>query len=257
MLAPWIISHFPKHRIYVEPFGGGASVLIRKSPAWAEVYNDLDGEIVNVFRVMQRRSEDLAVILRATPFARVEFELAHEPSEDPVEQARRAIVRSFMGHGADSLTGNRSGFRANSNHEGQGRNAAKDWVNYFPAVESFRRRLQGVIIENRDAREIMAGHDSVDTLHFVDPPYPISTRQDHKHGYRHEMTETEHVELCHFLKDLRGMVILCSYPNPIYEEILGWESAKRLAFADGALERTEVIWMNPACLDRQAQLKLF
>lgn len=260
VLAPWVISQFPKHRIYVEPFGGGASVLVRKPRAWAEIYNDLDGEIVNVFRVLQNQSAELERLLLATPFARAEFDLAHEPSPDPIEQARRSILRSFMGHGADSLTrGYKSGFRANSNHEGAGRNAAIDWVNYLPAIESFRRRLQGVIIEQRDAKQVMAVQDSSDTLHFVDPPYPHSVRTSSrwgKHGYRYEMSEGDHVELCQFLGTLKGMVILCSYPNPIYEK-LGWDSVKRQAFADGANERTEVLWMNPACLDRQSQLRLF
>src|SRR5690606_17939073 len=100
-LAPWIISHFPPHQVYVEPFGGAASVLMQKHRVYAEVYNDLDGEVVNVFRVL--RDPDTAArlerALRFTAFARDEYESAYEPCDDPVEQARRTIVKGAMGYG--------------------------------------------------------------------------------------------------------------------------------------------------------------
>jgi DNA adenine methylase len=114
--APWIIGHFKPHRVYVEPYGGGASVLMRKPRADFEVYNDLDGDVVNVFRVLRdrRRSRALEQLLRLTPWARAEFELSYEASDDPVERARRTIVRCFMGHGTTSRRKNRTGFRAGS-----------------------------------------------------------------------------------------------------------------------------------------------
>lgn len=258
MLAPWIIEHFPDHRIYVEPYGGGASVLLRKPRSWAEIYNDLDAEIVNVFRIIQTWSHELKRRLEATPFSRDEYYLAHEPTDCPLERARRSIVRSFMGHGADSLTrGYRSGFRANSNHDGQGRNAALDWINYMPAIEAFRERLMGVIVENQDAKKVMDVQDSRETLHFVDPPYLHSTRSFvPKHGYRFEMTEQDHVDLCSFLSGLKGMVILCGYRNSIYDS-LGWRTFERRAYADGAQERVETLWLNPAAVRGLAQPDLF
>src|SRR5690606_6837914 len=85
-IAPWIISHFPEHRVYVEPFGGGGSVLLRKPRSYAEVYNDLDGEIVNLFRVARDCGDELIRSVELTPFARDEFMLAYEETEDPIEQ---------------------------------------------------------------------------------------------------------------------------------------------------------------------------
>ena len=63
VLAPWIISHFPPHQIYTEAFGGAASVLLKKPRCYAEIYNDLDGEIVNLFRVARERGKDLVALL--------------------------------------------------------------------------------------------------------------------------------------------------------------------------------------------------
>lgn len=94
-LAPWILQHLPPHRCYVEPFGGDASVLLRKPRAYAEVYNDLDGEIVNLFRVARDDGERLARACELTPFSRLEFDDAYTPAEDPLEQARRTVFRSF------------------------------------------------------------------------------------------------------------------------------------------------------------------
>ena len=240
MLAPWIIEHFPAHRIYVEPYGGGASVLMRKPRSYAEVYNDLDGEIVNVFRTLQHPADSVKLedLIRLTPFAREEFKWAYTLGENPVQNARRTIIRSIMGFGADGHNADkRTGFRANSNRSGT--TPARDWSTYPEQIRLFLERLRGVCVENRDAKEVMAQHDEPTTLHFVDPPYVHATRKV-TNAYHHDMTDKDHEDLCDFLLGLKGMVVLCGYDNGIYGR-LGWETRQRAAFADGARERTEVL----------------
>lgn len=256
-IAPWIISHFPPHRIYVEPFGGAASVLMRKPRTYAEVYNDLDGGIVEVFRVLRDpvAAAELERRLRMTPFARDEFNEAYEPTDDPIEHARRMMIRSFMGFGSGGHNPEkgRTGFRACSNRSGT--TPAHDWANFAACIPTFTERLRGVVIENRDASEVMQQHDTPETLHFVDPPYVHSTRTL-KHGYQHEMTDEQHEQLCEVLANLQGMVILCGYANPIYERI-GWTHTTHATHADGARDRTEYLWLNPACVAAQSQMSLF
>jgi DNA adenine methylase len=252
MLAPWIIQHFPAHRIYTEPFGGAASVLIRKARAsLVEIYNDLDGEIVSMFKVLRDPdlSAQLAAALRLTPFAREEFVGSYAASDCPVEQARRTIVRAFMGFGSDSASGAKTGFRANGNR--QTAHPAKDWSNYPAALPAFCERLQGVVVESRPALEVMAQHDSPETLHYCDPPYVHETRSAtvtrSGKGYRHEMTADDHRELALRLKTLRGMVIVSGYAGALYEEIYsGWATSQRATKSDGGLDRTEVLWLNAA-----------
>lgn len=254
-LAPWIISHFPTHRVYVEPFGGGASVLLRKERSYAEIYNDLDGEIVNVFRMVRDHGRKLKEQLFHTPFARDEFELAYEQSDDPLEQARRTIARSFMGFGSAAATqgGNRragasTGFRANSNRSGT--TPSHDWKSYAEKFDQLIERLRGVVIENRDAIEVMHRHDSAQTLHYVDPPYVLSSRDDNRPDYRFEMTDAAHEELAHCLKSLTGMVVLSGYETSLYDRLYGdWKRVERKAFADGAKERTEILWLSPGLDD--------
>lgn len=245
-LAPWIIEHFPPHRCYVEPFGGGGSVLLRKPRAYAEVYNDLDGEICNLFLVARENGEALAKLCELTPFARDEFQLSYKPSGDPLEQARRTLARSFMGFGSASVSRQISGFRANSNRSGT--TPAHDWMNYPDALRITIQRLRGIVIENRDALKCMQHHDSPDTLHYADPPYVQSTRylNTKTHCYRHEMTDAQHELLAEGLHKLQGMVVLSGYRCEAYDALYSdWQRIDRMAHADGAKERIESLWLSP------------
>ncbi len=242
-LAPWILEHMPPHRIYVEPFGGAASVLLRKPRAYAEVYNDLDDDVVNLFRILRGSlCDDLIFKLKMTPFSAVEFALGYEPTEDPVERARRLVVRSFMGFGSNGHY-RRTGFRAVSKQTNTA--PAADWAAYPDQLRAVVERLRGVVIMNRPAIEVMKAQDSADTLHYVDPPYQTDTRSDGRPDYAHEMTDAQHAELLHFLRALEGKVILSGYPSELYDTALAdWHRVERKALADGAKERTEVLWMN-------------
>lgn len=256
LLAPWIISEMPKHRVYVEPFGGAGSVLIRKPRCYAEVWNDLDGHVVNLFQVLRSdKAENLVEMLRLTPFASEEFFGAYEPTDDPIERARRLVIRSFMGFGSNGHN-KATGFRSNSNRSGT--TPAHDWINYPDSLIACIKRLQGVVVLNRDACEVMAGHDSPETLHYVDPPYIMDTRSDAGKDYAHELTDTDHENLLDFLDGLQGMVMLSGYPHDIYDDRLKhWTRITRKALADGARARIEVLWLNPAATAARAQTDMF
>lgn len=244
-LAKWIIQHLPKHKVYVEPFGGAASVLIRKNRSYAEIYNDMDGEVVNLFRVARDNGKELKRILELTPFARDEFVMSYEQSEDPLEQARRTVIRSFMGFGSAASSGANTGFRSNSNRSGT--TPSHDWMNYPKAFDALIDRLRGVVIENRPAVEVMQAHDCNDAVHYVDPPYVPETR-DKGRDYRFEMTVEQHIELAKALHELRGSVVLSGYSCGLYEELYkGWRRVERRSLADGARPRVEVLWLSKSC----------
>ena len=248
LLAPWIISNFASHRVYVEAFGGAASVLMQKPRSYGEVYNERDGEIVNLFRMVRERGAELVAVLNATPFARDEFLLSYEPATDDLEQARRTITRSFMGFGSAGACGARTGFRSNSNRSGT--TPAHDWANFPESLLAIMDRLRGVVIENKDAAAVMLQHDSPETLHYVDPPYVLDTRSvgnpHYKKGYRYELTDADHRALATTLRALVGKVIISGYACEMYDRDLyaDWHRVERRALADGARERVEVLWMN-------------
>ena len=261
-LAPWIMSFFPAHDTYVEPFGGAAGVLLQKPRSVSEVYNDLDGDIVNVFRVLQDRglADELHRRLVVTPYSRAEFELSYEPTDEPVERARRTLIRAHQGFGASGATQGNTGFRIDSARKYG--TAAHLWTRYPELIASFVERFQSVVIENKDARAVIADHDRPDTLFFVDPPYVHSTRRMDGHRYyHHEMDDAAHEALIGQLHGVSGFVVLSGYDSDLYNDALpGWRkhsTRARISAGRGTTTRTEMVWLNPACQARQAQIGLF
>jgi DNA adenine methylase len=256
-LAPWIISHFPPHRVYVEPFGGGASVLLRKPRSYAEVYNDLDDEVVNLFYVLRDPAMRARLVASVgfTPFSRVEFDDAYRPTDDPVESARRMVVLSHMGFGTAAMratragTRQRTGFRANTTRSGT--TPAGDWRGLPDVLAAVGERFTGVVVERRPAVDVMAAHDAPHTLHYVDPPYVHGTRtHSSRWNYRHEMSDEDHRSLAASLRALAGMVILSGYASPLYDELYpDWHRVTKATHADGAVDRVEVLWLNPAAAE--------
>lgn len=253
-LAPWVMQFFPPHQTYVEPFGGAAGVLLQKPRAYAEVYNDLDGDIVNFFRVLRDPEQriQLEQLCRLTPYARDEFDLSWQPTDEPVERARRLAVRAQMGFGSAGASRGTTGFRIDTKRAYG--TAQHLWNEYPESIAAAGRRFQGVLIENRPAIEVMRQHDGPDVLHFVDPPYMHETRVLQASGqgyYRHELDDEEHAELLGVLLELEGMVVLTGYDSALYCDLLsGWQSHKttaRISAGRGTALRTEVAWISPAC----------
>lgn len=258
--AKQIIRHFPQHHVYVEPFGGAASVLLQKPRSYLEVYNDLDREVVTLFQVLRDpdMARELARLVELTPFARVEFDESYEDSEGlkPVEVARRLMARSFMGFSNAAAGRWRTGFRGNCRRSGT--SAAVDWARMPAPLMLVAQRLRGVVIECRPALEVIQHYDGGDTLFYVDPPYPKGTRgRWSETAYRHEMTDKQHRALAKALHQVEGMVIISGYACALYEELYAdWRCETHRAWADGARERTECLWISPNISARARQLNL-
>lgn len=248
-LAPWIISYFPEHKIYVEPFGGAASVLLRKPRSYSEVYNDLDGEVVNLFRVLRNPSQarELVRLVKLTPFAREEFELSYITAGDPIEQARRTLVRSWQGFHGRAIAGSNTGFRTGIRLTGG--TASHNWCDLPQSFIQVMERFRGVVIENQPAVNVIAAYDSDATLFYVDPPYVHDTRGKSAR-YAHEMNDDDHRELAAPLHTVRGMVIISGYACDLYDKELypGWRRIERTTHADGAHDRVEVLWISPSAV---------
>ena len=245
-IAHWVISHFPDHDTYVEPFGGSAGVLLQKQRSTAEVYNDLDHDVVRLFEVLRdpARAAELTRRLTLTPFAREELERCYAWNACPIENSRRLVTRSFLGFGADAATrGHRTGFRCYRSSGMQ--SPATEFMRYPHALAAIVERLRGITIENKDWREIVTQFDGSETLFYMDPPYVHSTR-GRPRGYRHELSEEDHLELINSSRDCQAMVVLSGYDTDLYNDTLsGWQKHSFSARAERNKPTVECIWVKP------------
>ncbi len=254
-LAEWIISHFPEHDTYVEPFGGAASVLMKKKRIdkknYREYYNDLDEKIVNVMRVLQsvEQRARLIELLTLTPYSESEFRLASEPCNDPIECARRTLIRAEMGFGSAGATKKHTGFKVNIKPHSP---VTRVWERMPSCIEAFGLRLQGVVLHNKPALKVLDMYDAPTTLFYIDPPYMHGTRKISCACYRHEMTHDDHAELLAAILKLEGMVILSAYAHELYEsKLINWRRVTKPVQArghHGGTVRTEVLWLSPNIL---------
>jgi DNA adenine methylase len=247
-LCDWIIKSLPPHQTYVEPFGGAASVLLNKSPAPVEVYNDLDERITRLFRVIRDFGDEFRRRLTLTPYSELEFDASADSAADEVELARRDFVRwrqSIGGRGETfSFTLHRvrrgmadvvSGYLSSIDHQ-------------LPLIVE---RLRSVQIVCRPAQEVIEKWDSTDTLFYCDPPYVHETRAEgSRKVYGHEMDEGEHRRLAVVLSRCRGKVVLSGYPSLLYDELYrSWRKLtvqipNHAAAGKKKMIKAETLWLN-------------
>lgn len=245
-LADWIVSLMPEHKSFLEPFFGSGAVFFNKPPSRIETINDLDGEIVNLFRVVRENPHDLARAVELTPYSREEYERAWERykaggAEDPIERARLTLVRYWQTHGSCSR------YKSGWKHDRAGREyayAVRDWGKLPERLVDTMERLKDAQIENRPALEVIRRFNHPDVLIYADPPYVLSTRKGRQ--YSVEMAEDgEHAELLEALMEHSGPVILSGYDNELYNDTLqGWMKMHRKTQAENGLARTETVWLN-------------
>lgn len=254
-LAPWVISFFPPHKVYTEPFGGGASVLLRKHPSITEIYNDLDGDVVNLFRVLRDPVKVKALIGRIgmTPYSRQEYKAAYNEPCDDVDSAYKLFIRSFMGMSSKGIWKN-SGFDTRINPD-----AYIGRVNSFRALPSVitaaAERLSGVVIEHGEGVEIIERFDRHDALTYCDPPYVKSTCSTAV--YKHGMTDDDHIKMAAVLHNCEGMVLVSGYQSELYKDLFhDWTCRQKPHTADVGKKSVESIWMNKRCAEAQPQGRL-
>jgi DNA adenine methylase len=253
-LARWIIEQMHDHRVYVEPFGGMAGVLLKKEPSEVEVFNDLDGRVVNFFRVIRDRQQfnELKRRCELTPYSREEFHtLCHTPEpSNPVDQAWWFFVRCRQargGIGMSRLTPN--SWATSTRTRRKMPEPISKYLSALDGLEAVAARFRPVMIENMPAIDLIRKYDGNDVLFYCDPPYPASTRSGRKATtYAFEMTDAQHAELLDMIGQCRGRVLISSYDSPLYTNHLkDWtriEKSTHVQFSNSGRNRLEVLWKN-------------
>lgn len=252
-LADWIISYFPaeyENLVYLEAFAGSSAVFFNKRPGAVETINDMDGDVVNLFRVLRDCPEELKRVLSLTPYSREEYDLSFEPCEDPLEQARRFMVKTTQAIGA-KMDG-KCGWR---NHKQMkiGGTACK-WGGITDTIDVAAARLRGntthlVQIEHMDALRLIERYNSRDVLMYLDPPYVRSSRKSGR-LYRYEMDDEGQHRLLELVTASKAKIVLSGYASKMYDQALtGWYKFTSLSQTTSAAMAEECIWLNyePPC----------
>jgi DNA adenine methylase len=246
----WLLPLLPDAHHYCEPFAGSAAVLLNRAPAKVETYNDLDGEVVNFFRVLRDGPQGLIRAIALTPFAREEFYIAITEAGDeptPQERARRFYIRARQARTglAQTATLGRWANCRNTSRAGMS-GVVSRWFGGIDALSEIAERLLRVQIENRPALDIIRVYDSPTTLFYCDPPYPHESRGDSK-AYGFEMDEREHHELAGVLRAAKAKVALSGYRCRLMDELYaGWRRHDADAKHCHSIKqlRQESLWMN-------------
>lgn len=260
-LARQIVSLFPEHHTYVEPFGGAASVLLNKPPSPVEIYNDLDERITRLFRVLRDQGPEFRRRLTLTPYSEREFLDAEDPAEDEIEQARRDFVRWRLSLGGRGVSFSFTLHRVR-------RQMADVVSGYLSMIDEYLplivERLRPVQILSRPAVDVIQRWDSEKTLIYCDPPYLPSTRQANSRAvYGQEMSEDLHREVAECLNSCVGKVVLSGYPSDLYDELfadwwrIDYDIANHAAGGKKKEREQECLWLNFAPANVSADPCLF
>lgn len=246
----WLLPRLPAAHHYCEPFSGSAAVLLNRIPAPVETYNDIDGEVVNFFRILRGRGEELTRAIGLTPFSREEFYRAianSPPAADDLERARRFYIRARQARTGLAQTASLGRWANCKDTSRAGMSGViSRWFGGVAALPEIAMRLLRVQIENRPAIDVIRLYDSPTTLFYCDPPYLHDTRGDSS-AYGFEMSEDAHVELAAQLLNCKGKVALSGYRNSLMDKLYrDWRRYDAPLKQCHSIKkpRQECLWMN-------------
>ncbi len=240
-LAPWIVSHIPKHDVYLEPYFGSGGVFFAKDPSRIETINDLDCNVVNFFKVIREYPDEFIKQLKLTPYAREEYRRAFvvEEEDDIIERARKFAIRCWQGFGCSNRYQN--GFR--TSQQSTSPCTTKQWKSFVDVIPEVAERLMHAQIECKTAIQLLDMYNTKDVFIYLDPPYLPEIRK--KYQYVHEMTHENHVELLERIVDHPGKILISGYESSLYMDILSdWYCTSISTRAEKGVQRREYLWGN-------------
>lgn len=241
-IAPEIAQLLPAHKHYVEPFAGSLAVLLAKKPSQGETVNDLDGDLVNFWRILRDHPEEFNRLIEMTPHSREEYETSKTlEGVSDIERARRVFVRLTQGR---SHSMKPTGWFSRKDPRGH---SPAHYVNSYSArLLSVAERLKSVSIENRDAITLIEDYGTEKSvLIYADPPYLGSTRAE---NYGVEMlTDELHQRFSKACNEAKAAIVVSGYASPLYEALFeGWHRVELKAPTklSGNRAENEVLWAN-------------
>jgi len=253
-----LLNLIPDHLTYVEVFGGAASLLFAKKPSKIEVYNDIDSDVVNLFRVLRNEEDfkEFQKLANLTPYSRENFYYCRDTLLSTTNKIERAYKFFVVMRQSFSGTGENWGFDVKS-YRGVLPTNVLSYLSAVKRLPEIADRILRVQIEHDDFRKIISRYDTERTFFYLDPPYLPDTRRDG--GYKHEMTIEDHKDLLKLITNIKGKVLLSGYDNELYQNYLkNWHKIdfrvstsvplrKKEEKEENNFEenfRIETVWMN-------------
>lgn len=238
---------FPRHKCFVDVFGGSGVVVLNKEPA-IDIYNDIDGNVVNFFRVLREKPEELIRLLELTPYSREEYYFCYKTFKDKdlpnVERARRFFSTIHQAFSSIVKMDGPVGWKGDPD-----RNRAVTFSNNSKVLLAIAQRLKEIQIENNSFEKVIEKYDTENTFFYCDPPYVADTRRT-DNCYQNEMTDEQHRDLSNILHGIKGKFLLSGYGGTLYQDLypdVNYREFNCLAVANGASKdksRTESLWFN-------------
>lgn len=246
LIRRWIIDKFPKHHLYVEPFGGAASVLVGKNRSKVEVYNDTNSDVVNFFNAVKYHGKELSEWVEATPYSRELFDkwVASYPEwpDDVVESAGRFLFIQHASYGGKGIDSGTPHFQRCKVNERPDADKSKQWVRKPPDIEWLQDRFGGVQIEHDDFTNVMERYDDTKAFFYCDPPY-VDVGDDY---YQTENGGFDHERFVETLKSLNGKWLV-SYDENIPTGLSDYHvinREKKTGLSKDHVAKTESLIMN-------------
>ena len=256
-LIEWHLSFVPPHYGFISPFAGSATEFLRKKPSKLDVYNDLNGDLVNFFRVLRERPDELIAQIELTPYARAEHEYCLQPCDDPLERARRFYVVSWQSFKPNDKKLSWRCHKSMANKKGdlvRYTNSAIDFEHGKSSLVAIADKFRGVEIENVDGIEMAADYGRAGNFLYCNPPYVTQTVESNTHYQNGQWPDSTHLDLFNAMQQNKGMAMVCGYASKLYTdtyEAAGWERHDRKARTSGK-DKIESVWL---CPKTQAALK--
>ena len=239
-----IYKYFPsKYHLYVEGFGGGASVLLNKKITPLEIYNDLEKNIYSLFKVIsdELKYKELQNRLYLTPYSHDLRDEYKEKLNGELSIEDRAYYFFYVNRTSFNGIG---GFSFNPLVR---RGCSKSISGYLSAIdnlENIYERMCHAVIENRDIFDLIDHYDAEDTFFYLDPPYVQSTRKSSQ-KYKEEFEDELHIKLVDRVLSLKGKCLISGYDSPIYDKLVenGWHKIE-FKSKNACTDATEILWFN-------------
>lgn len=248
----FIVKHFVDHEIYLEPFGGAASVLLNKQKSNIEIYNDLDNKIFNLINTVKNDCVNFISAIKKVKYNKESYiqqrTIYRSPEFDNLPDFDRAVITYIVRRMSRGGLAGTFSWSKRVAADGTGAEEKAYWT-MLDQIPIISQRLSNVLCFNKYAISIIQEYDSEKTLIYLDPPYPKQTRV-FQNAYLKEMTDDQHIELATAVKTAKSKIIISSYPSPLYEQLFsGWRTESHLIPNHSSHERVkdlkqEQLWFN-------------